>query len=110
MQMQTMIIVLDPGKLKNPDADLRYRIPDRIEEFTNQAICDNGYDYVELEEAGPLMAIWLKTENVSEDWKTVLQLFQQETFMENDLSQSVQIYISENDTEELENSTLVYPS
>ena len=45
--MQTIIIVLDPGRLANPDADLRYRIPEWIEEVSNGAICDNGYDYVE---------------------------------------------------------------
>lgn len=30
--MQTIIIVLNPTKLENPDLDLRYFIPDRIEE------------------------------------------------------------------------------
>lgn len=29
--MQTIIIVLHPEKLENPDLDLRYCIPDRIE-------------------------------------------------------------------------------
>ena len=33
--MQTIIIVLSPAKLKNPDLDLRYCIPDRIEEVSN---------------------------------------------------------------------------
>ena len=31
--MQTIVIVLNPGKLENPDLDLRYQIPDRIEEI-----------------------------------------------------------------------------
>lgn len=30
--MQTIIVVLNPGRLENPDADLRYEIPDRISE------------------------------------------------------------------------------
>ena len=29
--MQTIVILLDPGKLIKPDLDLRYLIPDRIE-------------------------------------------------------------------------------
>lgn len=33
--MQTIIIVLNPGKLENPDIDLRYCIPDRIEEISH---------------------------------------------------------------------------
>ena len=32
--MQTIIIVLNPGKLTNPDLYLRYLIPDRISEIT----------------------------------------------------------------------------
>ena len=30
--MQTIIVLLNPGMLENADLDLRYRIPDRIEE------------------------------------------------------------------------------
>ena len=33
--MQTIIIVLDPGELVNPDLDFRYCVPDRIAELTN---------------------------------------------------------------------------
>lgn len=108
--MQTIIVVLDPGRLANPDADLRYRIPKRIEEVSQGAIRDNGYDYVEQEQAGPLMAVWLQTEQADEDWKVVLQLFETEQFLGNDLSETAQIYISENESEEIENSRLVYSS
>ncbi len=33
--MQTIIVLLNPGKLKNPDMDLCYCVPDRIEEVSN---------------------------------------------------------------------------
>ncbi len=36
--MQTIILLLNPGKLDNPDMDLRYCIPDRIEEVSGSAI------------------------------------------------------------------------
>ena len=36
--MQTITILLDLGKLENPDVDLCYCIPDRIEEVSNGAI------------------------------------------------------------------------
>ena len=110
--MQTIIIVLNPAKLKNPDLDLRYCISDRIEEVSNGAIQDNGYDYIDTEEGqpGPLMGIWLETESARESFPVIIKLFQEERFKENDLSMSAEIYISENDTEDLENCTLVYPN
>ena len=110
--MQTIIIVLNPAKLKNPDLDLRYCIPDRIEEVSNGAIQDNGYDYIDAEEGqpGPLMGIWLKTESARERFPMIIKLFQEESFKDNDLSASAEIYISENDTEDIENCTLVYPN
>lgn len=110
--MQTIIIVLDPVKLENPDLDLRYDIPDRIEEVSKGAIQDNGYDYIDVEGGNPgasLLGIWLKTESAGENWPLILKLFQDEKFMENDLSKSAEIYVSENDTEDIENCTLVFP-
>lgn len=109
--MQTIIVLLNPGKLENPDMDLRYCVPDRIQEVSNSVIQDNGYDYIDTEEGqpGPLMGIWLETENASENWTMISELFQNEKFKGNDLSKSAQIYISENDTDELENCTLVFP-
>ena len=32
--MQTIIVLLNPGKLANPDIDLCYCVPDRIEEVS----------------------------------------------------------------------------
>lgn len=110
--MQTMIIVLNPAKLDNPDLDLRYDIPDRIAEISNGAIQDNGYDYIDIEggrKDAPLMGIWLETESAEENLPLIIKLFQEEKFKGNDLSQSAEIYISENETEDLENCTLVFP-
>ena len=109
--MQTIIVVLDPGKLENADMDLRYPLPDRIEEVSGSLIQSNGYDFTDTEdgESGPLMGIWLETENASENWHIVSELFRSEKFTGNDLSLSARIYISENDTDDLENCTLVFP-
>ncbi|MCI8403230.1 MAG: hypothetical protein HFI38_14260 [Lachnospiraceae bacterium] len=109
--MQTIIVLLNPGKLENPDLDLRYCVPDRIEEVTGSLIKSNGYDYIDTEdgEPGPLMGIWLETENAGENWHMVRELLQREKFIGNDLSLSAQIYISENDTDDLENCMLVFP-
>lgn len=35
-------IILDPKLLKNPDLDIRYTIPEKIEEVTDKAVQDNG--------------------------------------------------------------------
>ena len=91
--MQTIIVLLNPGQLQNPDLDLRYLVPDRIEEG----------------QPGPLLGIWLETENAAQNWPLIAELFQNEQFMGNDLSASAQIYISEKDTDDLENCTLVFP-
>lgn len=109
--MQTIIVLLNPGKLENPDLDIRYQIPDRIEEVSGGVIQDNGYDYIDAPEGqpGPLLGIWLKTESASENWPILLKLFKEEKFMGNDLSLSAEIFISENDTDDVENCTLVFP-
>ena len=109
--MQTIIVVLNPGKLENADMDLRYSVSDRIEEVSGSLIQSNGYDFIDTEDGqpGPLMGIWLETENANENWHIVSELFQSEKFKGNDLSLSAQIYISENDTDDLENCMLVFP-
>ena len=58
---------------------------------------------------GPLMGIWLTTVDAQANWPIVLDLLRSEQFKGNDLSISAQIYISQRDTDELENCTLVFP-
>jgi hypothetical protein len=45
--MQTILITLDSEKMDNPDLDIRYLLPDRIDEYTGGAVRDNGYDYLD---------------------------------------------------------------
>ena len=104
--MQTIVVKLFPEKLKNPDADLRYRVPDRIEEISDGRIRDNGYDYFD----DGAMGIWLAVESAEEEYPVVLKLFREEMFLENDLSQSAEIYISEKDADDIENCTMVFPA
>ena len=103
--MQTIIMLLNPGKLQNPDLDLRYLVPDRIEEVSASLVKDNGYDYIDAEagQPGPLLGIWLETENAAQNWPLIAELFQ------NEQSASAQIYMSDKDTDDLENCTLVFP-
>lgn len=110
--MQTILVLLNPGKLKNPDVDLCYCVPDRIEAVTHGTIRSNGYDFIDTEAGrpGPLMGIWLETGNAVESWPAVAALLRSETFKGNDLSQSAQICISEQDTAEPESCTQVFPA
>ena len=45
--MQTIVISMDARKLENPDLDIRYSLPERIEMWSAEAVQDNGYDYTD---------------------------------------------------------------
>jgi len=106
--MQTIVIVLDPTKLDNPDLDLRYLVPDQVEAVTQGDIADNGYDYLDST-AAPRLGIWLDTKSATEGWPQVLKLLREETFLDNDLSQSAELYISTEDAAAFEDCIRVYP-
>lgn len=103
--MQTIIIVLDSKKMTNPDLDIRYNLPQRIEEISDNQISDNGYDYLSDTELG----IWLETDNAAENVQKVIQLIKSEKFMDNDLSKTADIYISAEDCADVEQCEKVYP-
>lgn len=108
--MQTVIVVLSPEKLANPDLDLRYLIPDRLEELSEGRIRDCGYDYIDREGAGPLLAIWLEAADANVAWEEVAAAFRQERFLDNDLAEAAEIYIAEAEAAELAECRRVYPA
>ncbi len=59
--MATLAIRLDPQLLDNPDADIRYRLPDLLAERSGGVISDNGYHYVGPQ---PLMVVFLKVDRL----------------------------------------------
>ena len=101
--MGIIAIKLTPGKLENPDLDLRYLIPDRIGELTEGKITDEGYDYID-----DAMIIFMGSNTPREDAITVWEILKSETFLENDISRSAIVAISENDDEEFENFDVVH--
>ena len=108
--MQTIVVKLCPGKLQNPDLDIRYRLPDAVERYTEGRITDNGYDYLDEDPAnGIALGIWLACENAAEGVNDLLTVMRRETICGNDLSQSAEIYISEKDTDDIENCQKVCP-
>ena len=103
--METIIIKLDSKKMKNPDLDMRYDLPKRIEEYTDNQITDNGYDYISNTELG----LWLETDNAEKNAELIIQLLSAETFLDNDLSDIAEIYISDEECAEIENCRKIYP-
>lgn len=109
---ETIVIVLDPGKLENPDLDLRYDVPARIEAATEGAVRDGGYDYIDPppDRPGPLMGLFLRTGQPAAGlWPKVLELLRRERFLDNDLSRLAEIYISCGPRAELADCVRVYP-
>lgn len=103
--MKTIVIVLDSTKLTNPDFDIRYILPERIEEYTNNSIKDNGYDYLSDTELG----LWLETDDSVKNVEEIIKLLKTETFLENDLSNVADIFVSEEECAEIEHCRKVYP-
>lgn len=103
--MQTILITLDSEKMDNPDLDIRYLLPDRIDEYTEGAVRDNGYDYLDND----VMAIWMETEDVAGNVEKVIRLIESEEILENDLKKAAEVYISEEDCAELDQCKKVYP-
>lgn len=103
--METIIIKLDARKLKNPDLDIRYILPERIEEYTDHAVTDNGYDYLSDTELG----IWLGAAHAQEAAAQIIALLKAETFCENDISESAELFISAEESADIEKCQKIYP-
>ncbi len=104
--MQTIIITLNSDKMDNPDLDIRYVLPDRIDEYTEGAVTDNGYDYLD----GDIMGLWLETDDAAGNVEKVIRLIESEEILGNDLSKAAQVFISEEDCAELEQCRKVFPN
>lgn len=103
--METIIIKLDAGKLDNPDLDIIYQLPEKVEEITDGKVYDNGYDYL----TNQVLAVWLAADCAAERYLNIIELMRNETFSENDLSKSAEVYISEKENAELDECKKVYP-
>ena len=102
--METILVVLNSGKLENPDLDIRYELPDMLQKYTQNEICDNGYDYITNEELG----IWLAAKSAKESYGKVLAFFEEHLICRNDLTETVKVYISDKEAADLKDCTLVY--
>ena len=105
--MSAIVISMDSRTMENPDLDIRYVLPDRIEEWSGGAVSDDGYDY--MDEEGHILGVWLETENAESWWPKIVELLKTEQFCENDLSRSALVLISEESGAEFEKCRQVWP-
>ena len=105
--MQAIVISMDSRKMENPDLDIRYLLPDRIEAWSEGAVTDDGYDYVD--EDGHILAVWLAAEDAEAWWPKIVELLKTEQFMDNDLSQSSLVLISEESGADYDKCRQVWP-
>lgn len=94
---KTIIIKLDSKRLENPDLDIRYVLPEKIEEFTDKKVLDNGYDYLTNTE----ILIFLKTNELGQIW-SIFKLFKEEKICDNDLSKCSEMYISNEENADID--------
>lgn len=102
--MGSIMIKLNPGKLANADLDLRYVIPEKIEEVTAKKITDNGYDYLKDNS----IAIFLKSANPRDDVNTVLEVLKNNVFLENNIYETAEVSVCENDNADIAEYEIVY--
>ena len=105
--MAAIVISMDSRKMTNPDLDIRYLLPDRIEEWSQGALTDDGYDYVDQD--GHILAVWLETGDPEGWWPKVVELLKTEQFCDNDLSQSALVLIAEESGAEIMKCRQVWP-
>ncbi len=103
--METVIIKLDSKKMSNPDLDIRYSLPERIEKISNGTVKENGFDYISDTELG----IWLEAENAQEAAALIIDLIGREQILENDLSLCAEIAISSDECAEWDQGSKVFP-
>ena len=83
--MRAVAIRLDPTLLVNPDADLRYLLPDLMVERAGGALVDDGYDYLE----DGRMMIYLLAESLDVALPTIREVLETGELLGNSLRSAV---------------------
>lgn len=92
--MPTLAIRLDPRLLNNPDADLRYRLPDLLVERSGGLMDDDGYDYVG---ENALMVVFLKTTDTEASLAHAVHVIENVPLLGNDLKAAAVIALDRGD-------------
>jgi hypothetical protein len=100
--MQTIVLRLEPGRLVNPDLDIRYMLPDLLAERSGGVLADDGYGYVG---GDSYMLMFLKTSNIEKGIACVLDVIDTCCVLDNDLRTSIVVAIEQGQEYEV-----VYPA
>jgi len=100
-RVERIVLRLDPRLLANPDADIRYQLPDLLAERSAGAIVDNGYDYVG---EPPLLVLFLNVIEVEPAMACILDVVENVRLLDNDLRKAVAVAV-----ERAEGHEVVYP-
>jgi hypothetical protein len=84
--MATLVVRLDPRKLANPDADLRYLLPDLLAEHSAGILRDDGYDYLG---EPPFLFLFLQASELEPALACVLEVVTNIRVLDNDLRSAV---------------------
>lgn len=91
--MATIVLRLHLKKLCNPDLDLRYALPDIIEERSGGLITDDGYDYT-ADAIAPDLLLFLRAENTDAACNLIQEILRTETVCgNNNLSDAVSVSV-----------------
>ncbi len=82
--MTEIIIQLHPGRLSNPDLDIRYRLPSELEKLAegDLLIEDDGYDY---SDDGQSLDIFLKVSDSKLFWEKAREFLETTKILENNI-------------------------
>jgi hypothetical protein len=94
--MATVILQLDPARLSNPDADIRYRLPDLLVSRSEGRLTDDGYDYLQTDGA-PCLSLFLQTDDAAAAMPEIIRVLKSERVLDNDLSE-VPVAIEDGET------------
>ena len=104
--MQTIIVKLDIEKLTNVDLSISDRIVEKAEKASGGMIVDGGYGYFSPDGSA---AVWLNAENAAAGVELLIELFKNEKFCGNDLTNAAEIFTSEDEKALLFDCVKVFP-
>lgn len=101
--MARIRFVLDPGKMANPDLDIRYRLPEVLAELPGSSMSDQGYDY--SNDNPPMLMIFVESQHPDTDVALAVDYLSKTKLLENDILNAAVISKSN----EGDNWTLMHP-
>ena len=84
---------LDPGRMANPDLDIRYLLPDSLAALPDSTMKDNGYDY--SDDTPPFLMIFVTSDAPDADVERSLEFLRTNQLLENNVLDAATVCISD---------------